>query len=305
MTPDTPTPGAMAESGGRPMRLGLIGCEETLAATVSGIPGLAVGAAAEVDGGWHAVINPNIVDAVIIDAPPAARAAMVQDAVAVGVPVLCRGALASQASDMASLKRLAQLSGGLIMAWHPWLFSAGWGALRELGEMIGPVRAIHASHTLPADASAGLSDRDLIIRGGEDTVAACLELLGKTPTHCAAELNGPDGVLLRLAFPDDVAVQIALRRGGEETGQSFTVYRHAVVMGWSSTGGLRLHPPVPEFAPLPAESETVDLPDVDGDRMAIQTFAHMVAEAEPQPQMLDFASDVVDALERCAATLES
>lgn len=294
MTPDTPS-----ALGPHPMRIGLIGCADRLGGTIAGLPGLRVGATAGAGAGWASVINPNLVDAVVIDAPPAARGGMVQDALAVGVPVLCRGALADTATEMGGLQRLAQLSGGLVMAWHPWLFSAGWGALRELGEMIGPVRAIRATQTVPE----ATSDRDLLLRGAEDAVAACLELLGKTPGHCAAERED-DGLRLRLAFPDDVAVQVLVRRGPVAE-RSFTLYRHAVVMDWSEAGGLRLHPPVPEFATLPAESETVDLPQVDSDRMALQTFAHMVVEAEPQPQMLGFALDVVAALDACASSLEA
>lgn len=297
VAPDAPAAGP-AEAEGRPMRLGLIGDAEALTDVVNAIPGLKVGAIADADDGWQAVINPNVVDGVILDVAPARRAAMVQDAIAVGVPVLCRGALATDATEMASLKRLAQLSGGLVMAWHPFLFESGWGALRELGEMIGPVRAVRATRCF----TETMDPRTLLWRGAEDAVAACLELLGKAPSHCAAEVEG-DGLLLRLAFPDDVAVQVALRQGAAAAERSMAVYRHAVLMRWSESEGLRLHPPVAEFAAPSAESEGVDLPEVDGPRMAIQTFAHMILEAEPQPQMLDFAGDVVAALAACAETL--
>lgn len=284
-----------------PMRFGLIGADDVLAEQIESIDGLTVARRADPDAGedWRQVVNPNLVDALVITVAPAWRSSMIQDALAVGVPVMCRGALATDMTEMAMIKRLAGMGGGMVMGWHPWLFHPAYAALREIGDMVGPARAVRAFTHI----AAPLNGRDLIWAAAGDAVAGCLDLLGGDLQHAAAERRGED-VLLRLLFPGDLSVQVELA-GGRTPLEGWAVHREPVIMQWRSDTGLRLHGPTEDFAPPQDAGERIETPDGgDPTDTAVRTFAHMVMEQEPQPQMLDFAADVVKVLDACARSLD-
>lgn len=281
------------------LRLGVIGGTQDLVAAIDSVGGLRVARHALPEGqDWRQVINPNRVDALLVDAPPPMRADMLQDAVAVGLPVLCRGAMATSPSDMAMLKRLAAMSGGMVMGWYPWLFEPAFAAIKELGGAVGPIRAISAFTTVP-DA---LDDAALIWACGADAVATCLEIFGGKPTYQAAERAADGGIDLRLIFAGDVPVRIHLKAGTEAT-QGFAVHHDPVVMAWSAAGGLRIHPPSADVSGPQGAGEAVATPDAGGPVLAIRTFLHMVLDGEPQPQILDFAADLVEVLAACEGSL--
>ncbi|MFA7429134.1 MAG: hypothetical protein WCZ23_03145 [Rhodospirillaceae bacterium] len=300
MVSDTDGPmfdNALAEPG-QAMQFGIIGGGEALAELVGSIPGLQVARQTDADGGeWRQIINPNLIDALVIDVAPAWRASMIQDALAVGVPVLCIGALANDSSEVAMIKRLSGMGGGLVMAWYPWLFNPAFAAMNEIGGMVGPVRAIRITSHVPAN----LGGADLIWSAGADGVAAVLEMLGGPPEYASAEAI-EDGVLLRLLYKDDVNAHIELRGNRPDT-HSFAVHRDQLVMRWTAAGGLRLHPPTQNFAAPTDEGEQIAGVDPGGPETAVRTFAHMILERDPQPQILDFAADVVKVLESCAKSL--
>lgn len=293
--------GTLAEPG-QAMQVGLIGGGEALAELVGGIPGLQVARQAEAGGTeWRQIINPNLVDALVIDVAPAWRASMIQDALAVGVPVLCVGAIANDAAEAAMIQRLASMGGGLVMGWYPWLFNPAFTAMREIGGMVGPVRAIRAT----TDIAAPLEGVDLLWTAGADAVAGILEMLGGPPEYASAEIvenSQGGGVLLRLLYKDDVNAHVLLR-GGRAAADSFAAHRDQLVLRHGSGSGLRIHPPTTGFAAPADEGELIAGVDPGGPEMAVRTFAHMILEREPQPQILDFAVDVVKVLDQCAKTL--
>lgn len=293
---------------GQAMQLGLIGGGGTLRDAVEAIPGLAVARQADPDTdgqAWRQVVNPSLIDALVIDVAPAWRSSMIQDALAVGVPVLCRGAVATDATEMDLIRRLAGMGGGLVMGWHPWLYDPAYGAMREIGGMIGPVRAIRVDIAVPET----LAPLDLLWTHGADAVAATLEMLGGPADHCSAEADA-SGVLVRLVYKSEATAHIRLRGSAGEATQRFAVHHDQVVLEWRSGGqsgsGLSLHPPTPGFTPPPGPGEPIaDIPAHGGPDMALRSFAHAVLEQDPQPQLLDFAADVVGMLDRAAADLRS
>lgn len=300
---DHPMDGPMFDSAlaepGQAMQFGIIGGDDALAEMVASIPGLQVARRAAAGGAeWRQIINPSLIDALILDVAPAWRASMIQDALAVGVPVLCKGALANDPAEVAMIARLSGMGGGLVMGWYPLLFNPALSAMTEIGGMVGPVRAIGATCHLP-DALGGT---DLLWTAGADPVAAILEMMGGVPQHASAEGLDGDGVLLRLVFKDDVSARVELR-GGRPAAESFTVYRDPLAMRWSDTTGLRLHPAIPAFSPPTDPGEPIAGVDPGDPEMAVRTFAHMVLEREPQPQVLEFAADVVKTLDQCAKSL--
>lgn len=301
MVSDSDTPmfdGALAEPG-QAMQFGLIGGGEVLAELIGGIAGLQVARRAEAGGtDWRQIINPNLIDALVIDVAPAWRASMIQDALAVGVPVLCVGAVANEAGEVAMIQRLASMGGGLVMGWYPWLFNPAFTAMREIGDMVGPVRAIRAVTHIPA----AVSGADLLWTVGADAVAGVLEMLGGPPQYASAEITEDGGVLLRLLYKDDVNAHVSLR-GGVPAADSFAVHRDQLVLRHTHDGGLRIHPPTAGFAPPADAGELIAGVDPGGPEMAVRTFAHMILERDPQPQVLDFAADVVKVLDQCAKSL--
>lgn len=284
---------------GQAMQFGVIGGDDALAELIGGIPGLQVARRAQAGGGeWRQIINPNLIDALVIDVAPAWRASMIQDALAVGVPVLCAGAIANDAGEVEMIKRLSGMGGGLVMGWYPWLFNPAFSALREIGGMVGPIRAIRATTHVPAP----LTGADLLWTAGADGVAGVLELMGGPPDYASGEVLGDDGVLLRLLYKDDVHAHVELR-GGRPAADSFAVHRDALVLRHSHDGGLRVHPPTAAFATPTDEGELIAGVDPGGPETAVRTFAHMILERDPQPQVLDFAADVVKVLAQCAKGL--
>lgn len=286
-----------------PLGFGVIADQPLAASLIATIPGLEVAAEAPPHGtGWAAIVDPGRVEALLIDAPVSTRAAMVQDALAVGVPVMVRGAPASDIAEMETIRRLAKLSDGLVMAWFPLLFEPAIAALRELGEMVGPVRGLGFHRHGRADLSAS----DLIWEAAADPVALCLDMLNAKPTWQGAE-RLPDGTLsLRLLFPGDISARIDLTSGPGPMPDAVAVFRDPVVMVWRADDGLTLHPPRPgatDLTPPTGPGEPVETPDPGGPAMAVRTFAHMVMEREPQPQMLDFAADVTAVLAACVESL--
>lgn len=291
--------GALAEPG-QAMQIGLIGGGEALAELVGGIPGLHVARRAEAGGTeWRQIINPNLIDALILDVAPAWRASMIQDALAVGVPVLCVGAIANDAGEVAMIQRLAALGGGLVMGWYPWLFNPAFTALREIGGMVGPARAIRATRAV----TAPLAGADLLWTAGGDAVAGVLEMLGGPPDYASAEITADGGVLARLLYKDDVNAHVLLHGDRPAAAESFAVHRDQLILRYSSDGGLRIHPPTAGFAAPADDGERIAGVDPGGPDMAVRTFAHMILEREPQPQVLDFAADVVKVLDQCAKGL--
>lgn len=289
--------GALAEPG-QAMQFGIIGGDDALAELVGSIPGLQVARRAEPGGTeWRTVINPTLIDALLIDVAPAWRASMIQDGLAVGVPVLCVGALANDPAEVAMIKRLAGMGGGVVMGWYPWLFNPAFSAMNEIGGMVGPVQAIRTT----THVAAPLEGADLIWSAGADGVAGVLEMLGGPPEYASAEVI-EGGVLLRLLYKDDVNAHVELR-GNRPPAESFAVHRDQIVMRWTPAGGLRLHPPTHNFAPPTDPGEQIAGVDPGGPEMAVRTFAHMILERDPQPQILDFATDVVKTLDQCVKSL--
>lgn len=308
MTPNQPdwfdpSPHTEAVEEAAPLGFGVISDTIAAADLIAAIPGLGVTAQAPATGNqWAAIIDPGRIEALLIDAAPPARAAMVQDALAVGVPVMSRGTPATDPADMDTIKRLSGLSDGLVMGWFPLLFEPGIAALRELGEMIGPLRGLG----LRCCGREGLSDRDLIFETAADAVALCLDIMGSKPTWQGAEHTADGTLSLRLLFAGDIAARIDLPARPDAGPDTVTTFRDAVTMRWTTDQGLSLHPPVLgtlDLMPPAGPGEAVETPDPGGPDMAIRTFAHMVMEGAPQPQMLDFAADVTAVLAACAKSL--
>lgn len=320
----------MPDNQGR-LRLGMVGSgrlsRELARAVLSNEPPMTLSratkqAAAEIAGmaghecqvseDWRQAINPNQVDGVMVVGPPQERAAVIQDALGVGLPVMALGPIATNAGDLNLLNRLAGMSGGTLMVLHPILFSGPFQAIKEIATMIGQPAALRVTQRLKlggltADAAG------MLWAGSAEGVAAAIDVMGKKPKYTSAEKT-LNGAVNKMVFDHGPTAHAAVVDADTESLRIEMHFDKAVLVHDSSEGpdkisdkitGLKLYPPTAGFASPAPDSpfEPVDSPQVDAAETMVKTFALLVSSGEMEDGALDFAGDVATVMMDAASNL--
>ena len=152
-------------------------------------------------------------DAVVVATPTSTHAAIIRDALAAGVHVLCEKPVCSTVNDALDIAGRAERSGLVVMVGHVFLFNAGILKLRQLlqSEELGEIRYLTAKRTnlgpIRDDVNAAwdLASHDISIMNF---------LLGGEPTHVSAVGQGyfdrplQDVAFLTLTYPRNVLVNV-------------------------------------------------------------------------------------------------
>lgn len=255
---------------------------------------------------WRQVLNPAEIDGVVICSPPALHAEMAREAVSLGVPVLVEKPLTLDFAEAVGLKRLVDLSGGLVLVDHIHLFSPAFQTLAQLLAAVGPVRAIRGRG---GNQGPFRSDASVLWDWGPHDVSMCLALMGGRPETVAARRISKDeaGEILGLTLTFEGGVEAELVMGNimAEKARYFAVHTEKVVLVYDDLANhkLTLHPPTPGFADPEGSGEPVDIPGDQPLDVALATFAEALHSPERPSASLDLGLDVVAVLEECDKAL--
>ena len=164
---------------------------------------------------WRQVVDPALVDAVVVATPPALHVPMARAALAAGLPVLVEKPLTLDCAEAESLEELVASRGGLVMVDHTHLFHPAYRKLKEIAPTFGTVRAVHSE---AGNHGPFRRDTPVLWDWGAHDVAMCLDLIGSFPTGIAAAVREqkrtPEGtgqiIDLDLQFPAAASARIRI-----------------------------------------------------------------------------------------------
>ena len=169
---------------------------------------------------WRRGLAEPGLDGVIIAAPPALHAGMMDAAFDLGLPVMVEKPMVLDLSEAERLHARATAEAIPVVVDHVHLFQPGYAALKELSRDLGPVRAICSR-----GGSLGPFRRPTpaLWDWGPHDVALCLDLKGETPAHLEATVregagtNGQRGEVfeIEMTFEDGVRARIETGNGFE------------------------------------------------------------------------------------------
>ena len=261
---------------------------------------------------WRALLDPRLLDGLIIATKPATHYAIAREALAAGLPVLLESPLALDLAEAMDLKRLAD-ERALVMVDHSHLAHPACRFLKELaaGGAASPIRAIrgYAGGCGPAaDASSPLWT------WGARTIALCIDLLNASePEDLSARVvkyrrtSEGEGktIELRFDFAKDTDVRLRLSNILEQETDYFAVYFDQMTLVYDGLGAdaLSVHPPLPDFSVPTDEGQAVELPAEDPLVTVLRSFALAITNRTDDGESLNLGVDVVALLARCQAIL--
>ena len=190
-----------------PLRLGLVGAGRwgrNYIRTLAGLEGARLAALASgnpdsaelvpkdclISTDWQAILNPHLIDAVVIATPPAVHARIATAAVELGLPVLVEKPMTLSLADARALANAATANGVLTMVGHTHLHSAAFRELKHEGNRLGELL-----HTRSAGGNWGpfRLDTPVLWDWGPHDVAMSLDLFGGFPKtiHATRKISSP------------------------------------------------------------------------------------------------------------------
>ncbi len=254
---------------------------------------------------WKAILDPRLIDAVIIATPAALHATMTSAAIEAGLPVLVEKPLTLNLDEALSLRDLAARRQGFVMIDHTHLFNPAYRRMKELLRNCGTLRALssEAGNTGPFRR-----DAPVLWDWGAHDVALCLDLLGIPPAKIEAkrleyrQVDNADGenLELSLSFPTGVEAEIRIgnlmpkcRRLAVLTDSCIMVYddlaehkltRHEIQDNWAHPLGAGQTLTIPSKMPL---------------TQVVEEFAASVSANKFDMESLDLGVAVVTVLDKC------
>lgn len=164
---------------------------------------------------WRELLDPRVLDGVIVATPPGLHADMASGAIDAGLPVLVEKPFTLDVAQARSLRDRAAARGVLVMVGHTHLFHPAYRALKAMQPQFGRIREIHG------DASSLGPYRlevPVLWDWGAHDVAMCLDLVGTVPNRAGSALlerrsvEGGIGETVRveLAFPNGPVAELRL-----------------------------------------------------------------------------------------------
>lgn len=255
---------------------------------------------------WHQVLNPAEIDGVVITTPPALHAEMVREAVTNGIPVLVEKPLTMDMAEAGGLKRLVDLSGGMVLVDHIHLFAPAFQTIAQLLAAVGPIRAIRGT---AGNMGPFRDDASVLWDWGPHDVSMCLALMGGLPDNIAAKRISQDEqgevLALTLIFEGGVEAEVIIGNIMPEKTRRFAVHTDKVVMVYDdlAPNKLTLHPPTEGFAEPEGDGEPMDIPGDSPLEVAMTTFCDAILNQDQTTASLDLGVDVVAVLSECEKAL--
>ncbi len=302
------------------LRLGLIGAGRwgrNYIRTIGALPGMRlarlasrspdsaplVPAGCQIFAGWRDLLDPRVIDGIIIATPPALHAEMALAAIDLGLPVLVEKPLTLNVAEAHAVLARARERGVLVMVGHTHLFHPAYRAVKSMQPRYGRIHAIvgEASNRGPYRP-----DVSVLWDWGAHDVAMCLDLLGAPPKRAAVTIleHRPveggigESVQLELAFANGVSASLRLsnlsekrRRLAVQCERGLLVYDDLAAQKLIVTEG--------------TSEQAIGIADDPPLSVAVREFAAATAARSRDLAGLELGTMVVEVLASCAAAAEA
>jgi len=214
-----------------PVRLGLIGAGRwgrNYIKTIRALPTLRLSALASrnpaskdlvdsscrVTPDWHELLDPQLVDGVIIATPPDLHVEMLEAAMRARLPAMIEKPLTLNLADAMKLESLQHEFNTLVLVDHTWLFNSAFIELNRQAQELGRIRAIHSE----SGNWGPFRDYTALWDWGPHDLSVTLTLMRQSPStirieelkrqHVENTIAG--NYQIELGFQNDVRVSIKL-----------------------------------------------------------------------------------------------
>ena len=248
----------------------------------------------EVVNHWQQLLDPALIDGVIIATPPASHAEIARCAVAAGIPVLVEKPLALSAADARALRDLSTQKRVPVVVEHTHLFSPAFRALKREVRDRGGAREIRSEAS-----NHGPYRRDVSVLWdwGPHDVAMCLDLMQQAPASAVCSVmessrrdeGTAETVSIALSFPSGVPAEIRLSNAKDRT-RRFLV---------RCADGARVLYDDASAAKLSVDSNPVAVSAELPLTVAVREFAAAITSGSTDESALDLAVSVVELLQTC------
>lgn len=216
---------------------------------------------------WRAVLNPQLIDGVVIATPPAMHFEMAMAALKARLPVFVEKPLTMALGEATSLLDAARRAKTLVFVDHLYLFHPVY---RELKRRIGG-RVPRTIRATAGNRGPFRPDVPVLWDWGPHDIAMCLDLLGadaRVVAACHAEKrevgSGMGEIIdLHLEFRHSVDVRIRLGNLWDDRTRSFSVHFDEEVLVFDDRA-------LDKLVRLPMAAEQ-DRPAKDGEVIAVET----------------------------------
>lgn len=248
---------------------------------------------------WRELLDPAVVDGVIIATPPRLHAQMACAAIEAGLPVLVEKPLTLDVAEARSIRDLAAARGALVMVGHTHLFHPAYRALKAMQPGYGPVREIRAE---AGNHGPFRPDVPVLWDWGAHDVAMCLDLLGAMPGDVDAavlerrelEEGIAETVRIRLSFAQGTVAELRMSNQAPRR-RRFEVACERATLAYDDLAAAKLV--VTERGASRPVEIAPDLPLA----VEVAEFAAAIAAGSRDASQLDLGVRVVETLAACSA----
>jgi predicted dehydrogenase len=237
---------------------------------------------------WRALLDPGLVDGVIIATPTPTHVSIALAAIERGLPVLVEKPLTMDLAEARTLKARAAEKQACVMVEHTQLFHPAYRELKSRLPALGRLKELRAvaGRTGPFRA-----DTPVLWDWGSHDVAMCLDLIGTRPISIAARVaeratvEGHEGesIQINLGFPSGIAASLFVSNVLREKTRRFTAVGERGSLTYDDTA--------------PASEPPLTI--------AVREFAEAIATHSRDDSSLKLAVGVVEVLSACASALAS
>ena len=251
---------------------------------------------------WRALLDPSLVDGVIIATPTPTHVSIALAAIEHGLPVLVEKPLTLDVIQARGVKARATEKQVLVMVDHTQLFHPAYRKLKSLLPRLGRLQSLRG---LAGRIGPFRPDTPALWDWGSHDVAMCLDLIGTPPTRIAAKvieratIDGHEGesVQIDLGFPSSVAASLLVSNIFREKTRRFSAVGDRAALTYDDAAADKLsleqnglRQPIAVDAELPLA-------------VAVREFAQAIGARSRNARSLDVAVQVVEVLSVCAAAL--
>lgn len=253
---------------------------------------------------WHELLNPEVIDGIIVASPTHTHAEITSAAVAAGIPVLVEKPLALDIATVEPLVLESRRAGGLVMIDYIHLFNPAWKWMRHTLDDFGPITAIRSEG---GDIGPYRSDTPPLWDWLPHDLSLVLTLAGTMPTDLRArrtistkdEKGFCEVVELSCSFPGDMRVEIRAGNAISPKSRRFTVAAKEGKVAYDDVarrGHVTQHGKTRDFL-MPGGSVT-PLESI------VTTFAQAIRSgAAPQPDTLELTMQITQIIDSVVSVI--
>ncbi len=253
---------------------------------------------------WGALLDPGLVDGVIIATPTPTHATVALAAIDRGLPVLVEKPLTMDVAEARRLQARATDKRVPVIVGHTQLFHPAYRKLKSLLPQLGRVKALRG---MAGRIGPFRADTPVLWDWGSHDVAMCLDLIGTRPTSVAAKvverakIEGHDGesVQIDLGFPSGVAAGLLVSNIFREKTRRFTALGDRGTLIYDDTAADKLR--LAQYSSEQPIAVKAELPLT----VAVREFTQAIIARRRDTHSIDLAVQVVEVLSACAPTLAS